>query len=224
MEVGTSTLRWPSLKGKENREKHQERLRRTNVTRIDYYKSGNIEPKQYTSSKDLRTVLEGEAEEPDDENRQLRLFIVEDLSRDVIELLGAHFDIEPTFFREHIVDYAWYNVRDRWINHPALNATTKQQRWVQLRFVTARYFQTKSSFKEGFNQAEQFNILRRPDDDQNNIRAIWDNENAVVGLTRTRASFWMKSGGSKKYNAVGMYLLQNSFPKAVLCISENMSL
>lgn len=38
-------------------------------------------------------------------NYQLRLYIGEDLSRDVIEALGEKFDIEPAFFREQIVDY-----------------------------------------------------------------------------------------------------------------------
>ena len=43
-----------------------------------------------------------------------RIFIVEDLSRDVIEALGAQYDIDPLFFRSHILDYLWYNTRDPW--------------------------------------------------------------------------------------------------------------
>jgi len=43
-----------------------------------------------------------------------RLFIVEDLSRDVIETFGAQYDIDPLFFRGHISDYLWYNTRDPW--------------------------------------------------------------------------------------------------------------
>ncbi|RFU34682.1 hypothetical protein B7463_g1654, partial [Scytalidium lignicola] len=161
---------------------------------------------EFISSDALRVAIKGEVDEKDDPTRQLRLFIVEDLSRDVIEILGAHLDIEPTFFREHIVDYAWYNVRDRWINHPALNVVTRRQRWLQLRFVMPRYFDTKDSFTEGFKEAECFNVHRRPDDDQN-VNSIWDNKDAVVGLTRTRASFWMKSGGCTKYKTVGIILI-----------------
>lgn len=48
------------------------------------------------------------------ENKSVRtrLFVVEDLSRNVIEALGNHFKIDPSFFREHIVDYAWYNTSE----------------------------------------------------------------------------------------------------------------
>lgn len=45
----------------------------------------------------------------ENESVRTRLFVVEDLSRNVIEALGNHFKIDPSFFREHIVDYAWYN-------------------------------------------------------------------------------------------------------------------
>lgn len=46
----------------------------------------------------------------DDASVRLRLFVVEDLSREVIETLGSKFDIDPSFFREHLVDYVWYNI------------------------------------------------------------------------------------------------------------------
>lgn len=42
----------------------------------------------------------------------MRLFVVEDLSRDVIEMLGEQFNIDPHVFRAHIFDNAWYNIRD----------------------------------------------------------------------------------------------------------------
>ena len=128
----------------------------------------------------------------------------------MIELLGKHLDIEPAFFREHIVDYAWYNTRDRWVDPPNLNMVTRRNRWVSIRFVTARYFETTESFQEGFKEAECFNVLRRPDDDQNN-KSVWDDEKAIVGITRTKASFWhgsaesQKTGGSQEKGAVGKF-------------------
>lgn len=45
-----------------------------------------------------------------DDSVKFRLWVVEDLSRDVIETLGDHYDIDPSFFREHIMDYIWYNI------------------------------------------------------------------------------------------------------------------
>ena len=150
-----------------------------------------------------KTEIEGkEAEEKAAEQRNFRLFVVEDLSRDVIELLGAHLDIEPDFFREQIFDYTWYNTRDRFVDPPRLGILGRRQRWLQLRFATARYFETPESFQKGFAESEKFNVLRRPEDDDNN-KALWDKQGAVVGISRTRASFWMGSTESPTKGKVG---------------------
>lgn len=159
------------------------------------------------SAQDERPVQEetpghGKAEQGRGHKVHLRLFVVEDLSRDVIEFLGTRFDIEPAFFREHIFDYAWCNTRDPWVDPPNLDVVARGQNWLQLRFVRARYFKTTDSFKTGGKQAENFNIQRRPDDDENN-KAYWDEEGAIVGITRTRASFWTKHIEGEETEAVG---------------------
>jgi hypothetical protein len=41
------------------------------------------------------------------------LYIAEDWSGDIIEELGAAFDIEPQFFAEHIRDVGWEHHKDR---------------------------------------------------------------------------------------------------------------
>lgn len=53
-----------------------------------------------------------ELDSQQDSSVKFRLFVVEDLSREVIETLGAHYDVDPSFFREHIVDYVWYNISE----------------------------------------------------------------------------------------------------------------
>jgi hypothetical protein len=135
---------------------------------------------------------------------QFRLYVVEDLSRDVIEVLGSGLGIEPSFFRAHIVDYAWYNVRDRWRDLPTLNVDSRQQNWIQLRYVTARYFESGNDFKKAEKEAEEFNILRRPDDDLSN-KSWWDKEGAKVGLTRARVTFWLKPSHTTGIPAIGTY-------------------
>jgi hypothetical protein len=202
MEVSTTPVRWAHLGLEKNVAEREERASRTNVTRLDYLDSPNVVSNNYRTATDLSNALKGETQENDKDKSKLRLFVVEDLSRDVIELLGTHLDIEPAFFREHIVDYAWCNTRDRWVDPPNLSVVARRQRWLQLRFVTARYFKTEDLFKEGFAEAELFNVLRRPDDDQNN-KALWDEEGAIVGITRSRASFWLRSEGSPENGAVG---------------------
>lgn len=135
---------------------------------------------------------------------KLRLFVVEDLSRDVIEQLGSRFKIEPDFFRAHILDYAWYNIRDYWREPANLDVTARKQRWFQLRFVRARYFESGKMFDEAFNHCQSsFNVFRRPDDDQNN-KAFWDKNDAKIGLMRSKATFWM-SRATDTEPAVGAF-------------------
>jgi hypothetical protein len=200
MEVSTTPLRWKGLKATESKvnEERENRAQRTNVTRLDYLDNDEIVAKNFTTAGELTSSLQNV-----NSQAHLTLFVVEDLSRDVIEALGYELDIEPSFFREHIVDYAWCNIRDRWQDPPNLNVCTKRQRWIQFKYVTARYFKTSKIFEQGIKEALDFNVLRRPDDDVNN-KAIFDDKGAIVGITRTRASFWMKSGDSKtKRGAVG---------------------
>jgi hypothetical protein len=208
MQVGTTPLRWKEFlkNGKWNGgdvNNRENRVSRTNVTRLDYCLDSNRPIRDnYTKSTELRAALTKQALEELPTPRRFRLFIVEDLSRDVIEMLGAHYDIEPTFFRDQIFDYAWYNTRDRWMDPPRLNIVSKRQRWLQIRFATSRYFEDPTTFKDGCEQFEGFNVFRRPEDDLNNT-GFWDAEGAIVGLSRTRSSFWLGSAESHMEGAVG---------------------
>jgi hypothetical protein len=205
MEVTTSPMRWQNFfpENEKRVKDRNERASRTKVTRLDYLASGQVIPDEFTTSEALRAALDEQAEKKDAGERQFRLFVVEDLSRDVIEFLGEHYDIEPAFFRDQIFDNAWYNTRDRWVDPPRLNVVAKQQRWLQIRFATARYFKTEMAFTQGFADFESFNVVRRPEDDCNN-KAVWDEPGAIVGLSRTRASFW-RNADNHKEGAVGKF-------------------
>jgi hypothetical protein len=179
-----------------------ERASRTNICRMDYLTTGAVLSTPYDTPGALQS---GVLEEPGDGvGVKFRLFVVEDLSRDVIEILGSHFLIDPSFFREHILDYAWYNVRDPYRDPPNLNIVTRQQPWLQLRFVIARYFASADEFRAGFKESENFNVQRRPDDDENN-HGFWDKEGAKIGVSRARASFWVKPSVPDGQPGVGMY-------------------
>ena len=176
------------------------------MTRLDYHEGSNKpRRKDITTSSELKDTLDDQTKEKSPEKRQFRLFVVEDLSRDVIEMLGAHYDVEPAFFRDQIVDYAWYNTRDRWMDPPRLNVVARKQRWLQIRFATSRYFQDQASFKKGCDQFESFNVYRRVEDDINNT-GIWDAAKAIVGLSRTRAAFWIPKAGSHVEGDICMFL------------------
>jgi hypothetical protein len=200
MEITTTTQKWTSfLKGTRSTDERKRRAIRTTITVLDYT-TGGIEAKEIRKNdpSHLRRTLE----EGPNPNCRFRLYVVEDLSRYVIELLGTHLQIEPSFFRDHIVDYAWYNVRDRWIEPGRLNIVAKRQRWLQLRYATARYFKTTQEWNDGLKQAENFNVGRRPEDDANN-NSMWDSKGAIVGIIRTKAIFWLKSMEEGTAGAVG---------------------
>ena len=121
MQVGTTPLRWKEFQevnddgkpGKWSGDKpynQKERLSRTKVTRLDYLGESKPSRENYKTASELRDALKKQAEEDGITQKKFRLFVVEDLSSDVIEMLGAHYDIEPAFFRDQIFDYAWYKL------------------------------------------------------------------------------------------------------------------
>ena len=210
MQIGTVPQQWKNLDPQpldqqldeqtcaERIQDRANRIKKAKVCVLDYYTNEVIShPKD--SVEQLRQNL---GEENIDNNIKFRLYVVEDLSRDVIETLGHKLGIEPGFFRAHIVDYAWYNVLDRWRDPPYLDVVGRQQNWVQIRYVTARYFDTTKEFKDAVNDAKKFNVLRRPDDDLSN-KAWWDKKGAIVGVTRSRATFWLQPGHCRRTTAVG---------------------
>ncbi|OAL49335.1 hypothetical protein IQ07DRAFT_77294 [Pyrenochaeta sp. DS3sAY3a] len=204
IEISTIPKRWNILQHKPN--ERNERARRTNVTRLDYFDSRVVTRQDYKTPEELDKAFTDEPIGGNGDNIKLRLFVVEDLSREVIEQLGTHLDIQPAFFRQHIVDYAWYNTRDSWVDPPNLDIIAREENWLQLRFVTARYFDEIDDFVKAREDAESFNILRRPDDDQSN-KTLWDKDDSIVGITRARASFWLKPAEAPRKQAVAVLLL-----------------
>jgi hypothetical protein len=206
MQIGTHPERWKNLHSPaENWEKNRNaRLEKMNIRRLDYYDKKTPPGITKFDSETQLDAAEKLAQDLTtiDDKVQFRLYVVEDLSSDVIEVLGSGLDIEPSFFRAHIVDYAWYNVRDRWRDPPNLDIISRQQNWIQLRYVAARYFKSREDFAEAAEEAENFNILRRPDDDISN-NSWWDAKDAIVGLTRSRATFWLKPEHEAGTPAIG---------------------
>ena len=196
MEVSTHPARWRLIDWASD--ERRERARRTQVTQLEYHTSGKVVSHRYSRPEELRQALNDI-----DDQHHLRLFVVEDLSRDVIEALGDNLDIDPSFFRAHISDYAWSNVRDRWMDPPSLKVVRRRQSWFQIRYVYARYFKSWKTFQGGYNKAKLFNVMRRVEDDTNN-KALFDDADAIVGVTRTRATFWSTNADSvQKMGAVG---------------------
>ncbi|KAI2642505.1 hypothetical protein GGS21DRAFT_174853 [Xylaria nigripes] len=226
MSIGTVPQRWERLNTAPNgvllsgddvvkrNEARRKRIERTNIRVLDYH-SAEVRKTDITSPCALKAILDSGVME---KSLEFRLYVVEDLSRDVIEILGHRFKIEPDFFRAHVADFAWFNVRDRWRDPPKLDSMRRGQNWMQLRYVTARYFDSTkehpSTFKLACDEADDFNILRRVDNDLSN-KSVWDNPKAIVGLTRSRATLWLQPDSDQKGAPIGILLLDPTVTKGV---------
>jgi hypothetical protein len=220
MEVGTDPMRWRDFFGKDKdnkytypdnkdqrEEKQKMRVEKTNVSQIVYFADGTVTCETYTSPEELKTACAnakpgGENEEQpegaDEKSRpKLRLFVVEDLSRTVIEQLGSTFDIDPEFFRAHVFDWVWFNIRDPLWMPPTMHVDAARRDWYQLRFCRARYFSSSNQFKQGQAAVDLFNVGRKLYEDEN--KAFWDSD---TPSTSQKGLFgWIRGilqGGDKK--------------------------
>ncbi|KAL8652236.1 MAG: hypothetical protein Q9226_004353 [Calogaya cf. arnoldii] len=135
-----------------------------------------------------------------------RLFVVEDLSRDVIETLGLHLDIDPMFFRGHISDYTWYNNRDPWIELPDIDLVARNRSFFHVRYSNTRYFREPESYSLARTETGGFNVLRRINRDGNWVHGA-DIPGSNVGMVRTKTSFWVQPRKAKSTEPVTAVLL-----------------
>ncbi|KAI1763971.1 hypothetical protein GGR53DRAFT_340036 [Hypoxylon sp. FL1150] len=207
MEVTTAPDKWQlleSLPEERLRQIRKERATRTNVAAFDFVPD---EPAPKEQAIKTRDELESHLDTPIAKDAT-RLYVVEDLSRDVIELLGFKLDIDPLFFREHINDFLWYNTRDPWVELPDLDIVSRSRPYFRLTYMQPRYFQDEDSFKKASRQAGLFNVLRRLDVDSEH-KSRFDNEQATVALVRSKVSMWIREATDDQ-PAIGVLLIDPS--------------
>ncbi|KAI2625844.1 hypothetical protein GGR54DRAFT_517526 [Hypoxylon sp. NC1633] len=207
MEVTTSPTKWQLIRGlapQRLSEIRNERASRTNAAAFDFV-SGQPAPTELriTNPRDLADYLDQPIA-----SDTTRFYVVEDLSRDVIELLGSKLDIDPLFFREHINDYTWYNTRDPWVELPDLDTVSRTRPYFRLTYLQPRYFTSQESFRKAKKQAGFFNVLRRLDVDSDHA-SLFDEDEATVALVRSKASLWIRPA-SNDQPAIGVLLVDPS--------------
>lgn len=184
MRVTTSPRAWRFL----SRAETIERGSRIKAAMLVFHTS-TIERYNVTDLDNLNHILQ--MKEEDHHDVIARLFIVEDLSRDLIEAFGSQLDLDPTFFSGHISNYYWYNTSDPWIELPDMSVVTRQKSHFNVRYEQARYLETLRSFNKAQEEAATFNVLRKVDRDGN-----WDPKHDVhssdVGTVRSKMSFWVR--------------------------------
>ena len=184
MRVSTSPPQWRFLDAGEMRE----RASRVKITLLEFGSHLKIRH-DITNIEDLAFHLSSDSYESED--AIARFFVVEDLSRDVIETLGSALDVDPMFFRGHISDYTWYNTRDPWTELPEMDLVSRFQSFFHVRYAQTRYFREPGSYARARLETGSFNVLRRINPDGNWIPGA-DIPGSDVGMVRCRMSFWVQ--------------------------------
>ncbi|KAK4619588.1 hypothetical protein CLAFUW4_11160 [Fulvia fulva] len=191
MEVTCAPPKWRYMKFFD--ENRRERRSKAHVCVIDYTDGGGPETETYNNTEELLPALTKAPQTA--ESRQTRLLIVEDLSRDLVEGLGAFYDIDPLFFLSYIGDYLFHNTRDPWVELPNLDVDLRKQNHFIIQYLRARYFPTEKQYQAAEMETGNWNILRRLDSDRSRKRlqnGLLDKKDASVVLTRAKTSLWIK--------------------------------
>jgi hypothetical protein len=159
------------------------------------YSSGQLLRKvMYRSVTSLRLAIQDDAKQQAE--CQLRIIVLEDLSRDLIEFLGGQFDVDPRFFREFLNDYFFNPARERWADVPPLLVETRARPFWTFSFLRARYYSTEEEYTKAERQSGTFNVLRRLDSDRSRKRlqkGLLEQAGASVALGRSKVAIWTKA-------------------------------
>jgi hypothetical protein len=68
----------------------------------------------------------------------LRIFLLQDLFPELIEFIGANFDVDPAFFSAHIYDLDWFSKSASAATVSPSKSHLQQQRFRQFRYLEAR--------------------------------------------------------------------------------------
>ncbi|KAL8840943.1 MAG: hypothetical protein Q9176_003511 [Flavoplaca citrina] len=199
MRVTTAPPKWQLL----SPEAKKERASRVKVALLDF-RADSVTRHDISTAAQLRDLP---SDSPTAYDGLLsRLFVVEDLSRDLIETLGLNLDVDPMFFRGQLSDYIWYNTRDPWIELPEIDFVSRKRSYFHVSYSPARYFRAHKDLSLARTEAGGFNVLRRISRD-----AIWipgaDIPGSEVGLLRSKISFWVRPRKESSTDPVTAILL-----------------
>ena len=205
MRVTASPPKWKFLSSDDM----QERASRTKAVLLVFH-SDRVQKLDINTIQQLQDALDQMPGINDTTEFPPHLFVVEDLSRDVIECLGMHLDVDPMLFRGHISDYVWFNTRDPWIELPELDVVYRQRSCFSIRYAQTRYFHDAEGLRKARDETGRFNILRRVDRN-GNWETGADLPSSSIGTVRSKMSFWVKPRNSEtSKNVVAILLVDPS--------------
>jgi hypothetical protein len=119
-----------------------------------------------------------------------RLFLVEDLSRDIVEILGSRFDVDPAFFAWHVGGMGWFSRRSSPSTVPGSQSSSREQSFVKFRYLEARPV---------LGRYDGQPVERYPCLDSNVLRKVSIMKLAslqhAIGMARRQITMWMNPVG-----------------------------
>ena len=115
------------------------RFRTAKLTTYDYFNNrlisdpSNVNIDLRSTSDDISNRLKRSLKETPDEVN-LRLIVVEDLSPELIEILGSVFGMSPEFFEEHLLNSGWQNGEDQDGGADLWNTRSMKKDYVSVRW------------------------------------------------------------------------------------------
>jgi hypothetical protein len=125
-----------------------------------------------------------------------RLFIVEDLSPDIIEILGSGFDVDPSFFAQHVC-LQWFSARAAPGRVPSSYSAKRWQSFVSFPYLEARPL--KAALGESLERVQSWN--------SNSFRKVLLMNlpaccTAPIGFARRAASVWMSCPTEENWTGI----------------------
>jgi hypothetical protein len=181
---------------------------RTNVTLVEHRKGMEPTTTSITDVKGLDASLRVTAPSADAQvipnaDKALRLFLVEELSHEIIESLGSRFSIDPFFFRVQL----GHNLFPK--DPPALHSTQKSRQWFTIRNVRLRYHASNQSLRDAITETRKFNMLRDLETEWSS-KECDDDPNTHSSILSTQTTIWIGKDKRCHNSPVSIMLLDPS--------------
>ena len=166
----------------DNHKSQSENISDTHVTVIDICDGAQIDS-EFTSVVDLSAFLDNTPQK-----ECSRLFLVENISRDFIEYLGSHFDMDPAVFSSHIYGFDWFSRCSSATTVPSLPSELRTQEFVHFRYLEARPVRAAVNGLVNVDGLPCFNcnILRKF-----SVMTL-SSTRYPIGFARRHVTLWMK--------------------------------
>ena len=128
-----------------------------------------------------------------------RIIIVEDLSGELIEVLGSRYDIRPTFFAEHIWALNWYPRRSSPSTVPIRSPRSPDATSIRFQYVEARQVTGRAQF-HGVDRTTTWdsNVLRKV-----SISQLASTQHQI-GITRHHLSIYLTHDGTTETGSLSL--------------------